>query len=97
MWPQEPPWDAYRMVSFPLYPAAESSMVELLGDDANFGPYDDTLWRIFAFDPLDQSGGDANEYYVEGGEDDFDLQFPMEPGQAYWLISRDGGTVTVPD
>ncbi|SHI60937.1 parallel beta-helix repeat (two copies) [Desulfatibacillum alkenivorans DSM 16219] len=88
--------DAYRMVSFPLYPAAESSIVDLLGDDANLGAYDDTLWRIFAFDPLDQASGDANEYYIEGNEADFDRQFPMEPGQAYWLISRNGGTVTVP-
>ncbi|WP_028315468.1 right-handed parallel beta-helix repeat-containing protein [Desulfatibacillum aliphaticivorans] len=86
----------YRMVSFPLYPAAESSIVEILGDDANLGAYDDTMWRIFAFDPLDQASGDANEYYVEGNEADFALQFPMEPGQAYWLISRNSGTVTVP-
>ncbi|MBI9075606.1 MAG: Ig-like domain-containing protein [Desulfatibacillum sp.] len=88
--------ESYRMISFPLYPAAEDSMVELLGDGANLGAYDDTKWRIFAFDPLDQASGDANEYYVEGNETDFDLQFPMAPGQAYWLISRYGGNVNVP-
>ena len=88
--------DSYRMISFPLYPAAETSIVDILGDATNLGPYDDTKWRIFAFDPLDQASGDANEYYVEGSEADFDQQFPMEPGQAYWLISRYAKTLDVP-
>jgi hypothetical protein len=54
-----------------------------------FGAYDDTLWRLFAYDPL-------AEEYVEATDanlDRFDDEFRLTPGMGFWLISRSASTI----
>lgn len=86
----------YRMVCFPVNPAASDSVRGLLADPANFGAYDDRYWRLFAFDAAAFVTGDPNQYYVEATAVDFDNRFPLSPAQAFWAISRNGGPVSIP-
>ncbi|MDI6795330.1 MAG: Ig-like domain-containing protein [Desulfatibacillaceae bacterium] len=86
----------YRMVCFPVNPAANDSVRGLLADPANFGAYDDRYWRLFAFDAAAFATGDPNLYYVEATAIDFDERFPLSPAQAFWAISRNGGPVSIP-
>ena len=68
----------YRIISFPGNPDdpdLEANLTQTLG------PYDDTQWRCFAYDY-------KTDTYMEMNESGFKERFPLEPGTAYWLISR---------
>ena len=69
----------YRMVSFPCN--ADDS--DLLGNlEATLGAYDDTMWRCFAYNP-------STGLYDEAVGEAFSEAYPLGPGSAYWLISRE--------
>ncbi|HOK79662.1 MAG TPA: hypothetical protein PK303_02305 [bacterium] len=69
---------SYVMVSFPLLAKNPDPGINLL---ASLGFYDPAQWRLFRWNP------DANpasyEEYKEGNP-----LFDIQPGKAYWLISR---------
>ena len=58
--------------------------------EAGLGAYDDTLWRLFAYDP-------ATGQYVEATETNkalFDDKFAQGQGIGFWLIARNGGSLS---
>ena len=64
----------YQMISLPMYPE-DPSPSAVLGDI--LGPYDDTKWRLFWWDPRKKT-------YTECPDVP-----PFTPGRGYWLITRD--------
>ncbi|MFH1886194.1 MAG: Ig-like domain-containing protein [Pseudomonadota bacterium] len=86
----------YRMRSIPAQPAASADLAALLGTPGNLGPYDETQWRLFGFNPPAQWDGDPNAYYTEATDPGFAVAQPLEPGRAWWVISRQNATVMVP-
>jgi len=66
----------YRMISVPLILSA-ASVDSVLTDD--YGTYDIKKWRIARYDP---ESGEYNEYPL--------LTHDMDPGIAFWLITRTG-------
>lgn len=64
----------YQMISLPMYPE-DPSPSAVLGDI--LGPYDDTKWRLFWWDPRKKT-------YTECPDVP-----PFAPGRGYWLITRD--------
>ncbi|UCG11603.1 MAG: hypothetical protein JSU72_13850, partial [Deltaproteobacteria bacterium] len=74
---------AYHMISCPGHALTRNIRTAL---EETLGTYDDTLWRLFAWD-------DTVSDYVEVTDDNvhrFDDEFGAVPGQAYWLITREG-------
>ena len=71
----------YQMISIPLSINA-SSIDSVFTDD--YGPYDDKVWRIFRYDPL---VSDYAEYHAITGN--------VVPGNAFWLIDKNGQTFDV--
>ena len=65
----------YQLISLPYHPEQHSFDV-LLTD--NFGPYNPTVWRLYAYD---QQHGN-----IELGEDDF---LNLEVGRGYWLATSE--------
>ncbi len=86
----------YRMVSIPAQPAATADVTALLGTAGNLGAYDQTQWRMFGFVPSSQWTGNPNAFYIEAGSPGFAESQPMEPGRAWWAISRATANVAVP-
>ena len=78
----------YRLISVPLAlgNAAASAVLEGLG------PATDETWRVFEL----LSPGQQTAIPAEGANDQWYREGPdaisMTPGEAFWLISRDGGT-----
>ena len=75
----------YRMLSFPCNPD-EPDLVSNL--KATLGAYDDTLWRCFAYNS-------SSMKYDEANSPGFSNTYPLQPGRAYWLISRNDKTLKV--
>jgi len=69
----------YRIFSFPCHPDTTNLLTNL---ESILGGYNDTIWRCFAFN-MSTTG------YDEANAEDFVASYPLEPGRAYWLISRD--------
>lgn len=69
---------SYVMVSFPFTPANPDFLATVIDD---LGAYDSTRWRLFRWNP-DSSPPGYEEY---NPDNDF---FHIEPGKAYWLLSR---------
>lgn len=69
---------AYRLISFPLELSNEQATA-VLEDD--LGPYDDTSWRFFSHQ--------GNDQFREGP-----ANVSITPGEAYWLIVRDGASIS---
>ncbi len=76
----------YAMVSVPL--ALSTNVLEVLRDD--FGEVDRTEWRLLRWDA-------ADEEYVEMTREEGSTEAEFGRGEAYWLISRQGGTFDVED
>ncbi len=77
------PADEYRMISIPLRFAEDftGTLDALLSDQAEFGPYDPTVWRSFRIVPVLSK-------YVELSETSAEEYFRPAPGKAFWLISK---------
>ncbi|GEM_PF-2027239 len=69
---------SYVMVSFPFTPD-DADFLATVADD--LGAYDPTRWRLFRWNP------DANPPGYEEYSPDNDF-FDIEPGKAYWVLSR---------
>jgi len=67
---------AYRMVSVPLE-ISDSKLSSVLEDDYN--SYNTSYWRLFNWDP------EFNNYREYP-----DINSDIEPGKAYWLITKEG-------
>ena len=70
----------YRMISFPGEELVKNVRANL---QRIFGRYDETVWRLFAYDAL-------ADQYVEATDENiirFDNEFSLKPGRGYWLIS----------
>ncbi len=83
------PGRAYRMASIPLRFGEDftGTIVPLLSDQAEFGPYDVTRWRAFRFD---SDGG----LYREVSDPGAAAWFRPAPGAGFWLIARDENRIT---
>ena len=82
-YPSVIPKSEYRMISFPLY------VFNYYFDSlftADYGPYNNSVWRLFRWDPSSQS-------YTEYP----DVISEMLPGSAFWLIQKDGKPFTLRD
>lgn len=66
----------YQMLSIPL--SINSPQIDSVFSD-DYGPYDQKVWRIFRWQPQDSSYAEHNA--IPGG---------IIPGNAYWLIDKDG-------
>ncbi|MCK4389375.1 MAG: DUF5011 domain-containing protein, partial [Desulfobacterales bacterium] len=75
----------YRIISFPCHPD-ESDLVANLA--STLGGYNDTMWRCFAFNK-------STLGYDEANDTGFASTYPLEPGNAYWLISRETRSLKV--
>lgn len=79
----------YRMLSMPLFTAGTFLAYAL---ESGLGPYDPTVWRVFRWDSL--LGG-----YIEYQEYLSLLEKKVIPqditGTAFWIIVRDGGSITI--
>ncbi|MBN1163468.1 MAG: T9SS type A sorting domain-containing protein, partial [Candidatus Krumholzibacteriota bacterium] len=77
------PAEKYRMISIPLYLAAEftGTLEALLSDQREFGPYDPLQWRAFRYipDSLD---------YAELSDEWAHEYFRPAPGKGFWLIAK---------
>ncbi|HUF08573.1 MAG TPA: FG-GAP-like repeat-containing protein [Rhodothermales bacterium] len=69
---------SYRLVSVPI--DLDEKSAQAVFED-NLGPYDVAAWRLFAL----ESGSSLVEHSAEA-------QF-MEPGEAFWMLSRQPGRV----
>ncbi len=87
---------AYRMVAWPAYGAVTDDIVSLLSSSNNLGPYNDAVWRLFGYLAGQQTSGDPDVYYREGDSTGFGADFPMAPGQGYWLIVEADRLLGVP-
>lgn len=74
----------YRMLSVPLEMPSGTGLATLLSDEGAFGGYDPTRWRAFRYLPERGANLELSE--------DASL-FTVEPGRAFWLISRDAHRV----
>ncbi|MBW1988102.1 MAG: hypothetical protein JRI97_01010 [Deltaproteobacteria bacterium] len=83
----------YRMVSLPAYPADRENPAELFAE--SLGPYYDSVWRLFGFDASAQSSGDPNVFYKEATASTFATEFGIEPGRAWWIISKNSSSIPV--
>ncbi len=77
----------YRLVSVPLL-LEEAGAATVLND---FGPTDDEAWRLFELLPPGTTGdvpagGTEGQWYRANP-----ASITMAPGEAFWLIVRDGG------
>ncbi len=78
----------YRMLAMAGVPLTRDARAALAED---LGAYDDTKWRLFAYDAL--AG-----VYVEATDENaarFAEEFSLKPGAPYWLISRTDATVSL--
>jgi len=66
--------DAYQLISFPVEPDDKSPSTVL----GNFGEYDDTQWRFFAYG----GGGQWEEYHNISS---------IQTGESYFLITKESG------
>jgi len=82
------PEGAYRMISAPLA-LEDPRAVAALRDD--FGAPDRTAWRLLRWDAAAEGYKEVTLPAGEGGAPEAELR----PGQAYWLIAREGGTFDV--
>jgi hypothetical protein len=76
----------YRMITSPVLPENPDPQVSLAD---NLGPYDQTQWRFFRYNP---ARGDYDELKSPDWspiEDDFYF------GRGYWIISRDTKTIDI--
>jgi FlgD Ig-like domain/Cep192 domain 4 len=72
---------SYQMISLPITLNAPQ-IDSVLNDD--YGQYDNRVWRIFRWNPL------TNQY------DEYpNLSSGLIPGDAFWLINRDGKTFDI--
>ena len=73
------PAGEYHIFSVPLR-VLNPDPLQVFGDD--LGPYDPSIWRLFWTEP----------------ETEINKEYPnvpdVSPGIAYWLITRDGGTIS---
>ncbi|HUF08575.1 MAG TPA: T9SS type A sorting domain-containing protein [Rhodothermales bacterium] len=69
---------SYRLVSVPI--DLDEKSAQAVFED-NLGPYDVAVWRLFAL----ESGSSLVEHSVEPQS--------MEPGEAFWMLSRQPGRV----
>lgn len=74
----------YRMIGWPVLPGSQDPIANLSDD---LGPYDETLWRLFKWDPLlllyeETATTGAGKHKVA-------------PGEGYWILVRAGGAVDV--
>ena len=67
----------YKMVSSP-FELERSRLRDIFEDD--YGPYVPTTWRLFRYDTLRETFAEYSEIRDES----------LEPGDAVWLITRDG-------
>ncbi len=74
----------YQLVSTPLQLADPSSSTVL----ASLGAYDSEVWRLWSLKSnyAEFTGADQYQEHRTG--------VPLTPGSAFWLISRDGGTLS---
>ncbi|MCK4389013.1 MAG: PKD domain-containing protein [Desulfobacterales bacterium] len=75
----------YRMIAFPCHPDEPDLAANLAG---TLGGYNDTMWRCFAFNK-------SKLGYDEANDTGFANTYPLKPGKAYWLISRETRTLNV--
>lgn len=73
---------AYRMIGFPVTPSNPDAMANLSDD---LGPADSSSWRAFAWSA---SGQVYQEITAVGSHS-------IQPGTAFWFISRNGATLDV--
>jgi hypothetical protein len=73
----------YRLFSIPL--EMQGSILAAIADD--LGGVDNTLWRLFGYDAVDQT-------YVELPRN---RERAFTQGRAYWLIAREGHRVDIAD
>ena len=71
----------YQMFSIPL--SINSPQIDSVFDD-DYGPYDSKIWRIFRWQP------ELNDYAEYNS-----ITENILPGNAFWLINRDGKTFDV--
>lgn len=71
----------YRLLSIPLYYSSQQSLSDVLGDPAEFGPYDPKRWRVYRYEPSTKENVELPKAKSS--------EFVLEPGRAFWLISRD--------
>ncbi len=71
----------YQMFSVPL--AINSPQIDSVFDD-DYGPYNSTVWRIFRWQPEDSAYAEHNS-----------IPGDIIPGNAFWLINKDGKTFDV--
>jgi hypothetical protein len=81
--PRPHPGEQYRMVSVPLDFGADftGTLLSILSDQREFGPYDPMRWRCFRYSREDDA---YRELPSEGGDD----LFYLAPERGFWLISR---------
>jgi len=79
--PASAPAKQYRMVSVPLdFGDFDGSIGDLVTDQSEFGPYDNTRWRCFRYTS-------DSARYLELSDQGVADTFRPEPGKAFWLIA----------
>lgn len=78
------PAGRYRLLSIPLEFTSTNGLAAMLSDQPEFGTYDPFRWRAFRWVPEQAAN-------VELSADP--TQFTLEPGRAFWLVSRDAHRV----
>jgi hypothetical protein len=78
------PAERYRLLSIPLEAPPATGLATILSDQREFGPYDPARWRAFRYVP--ELGRN-----VELPEDP--SRFVLEPGRAFWVVSREAHRV----
>lgn len=82
----------YQMFSVPVAPANPDPGVVF---GADLGPANPQVWRLFYFDPYTQTNVEYTPTSVRAGTSTASPAFPqVGSGLGFWLISRDGGTIT---
>ncbi len=78
------PGERFRMVSVPMDFGGDftGSLLSILSDQHEFGPYDPMQWRCFRYSRED---GAYRELSSEGDDE----LFYLAPERGFWLISRD--------
>ncbi len=80
-YPSVIPKSEYRMITIPLY--VFGIYLDSLFT-ADYGPYNNSVWRLFRWDPSSQSYGEYTQFINE-----------IMPGSAFWLIQKDGKPFTL--
>jgi hypothetical protein len=76
----------YHMISSPYMPEDRDPQVSLVD---NLGPYDETQWRFFRWDPVDSR-------YIELKTPDWDPpRHDFDFGRGYWIISRNPAAIDI--